>query len=119
MFDLGTGLRPWGRSFPGTDPVTLHALVTHLHWDHVQESAVLRAAAVVRHDGAHLRPRRGDDSMATTFGRFMCPPYFPIRSDDLPAAVHFHDVYCGDFSFDDTSVMSGRFPTPAGPTATA
>ena len=36
VLDLGTGLRPWGCSMAQQSGLTLHALVTHLHWDHIQ-----------------------------------------------------------------------------------
>ncbi|HVT77127.1 MAG TPA: hypothetical protein VHD87_08860, partial [Acidimicrobiales bacterium] len=35
LFDLGTGLRLLGQSMPMT-PFVASALVTHIHWDHVQ-----------------------------------------------------------------------------------
>ena len=36
LFDLGTGLRFFGQACPSNQPLVAHALVTHLHWDHVQ-----------------------------------------------------------------------------------
>ena len=36
LFDLGTGLRYFGQCVPAGQPLRAHALVTHLHWDHVQ-----------------------------------------------------------------------------------
>ena len=37
LLDLGTGLRYFGKQFVGKDEsVDAVALVTHLHWDHIQ-----------------------------------------------------------------------------------
>ena len=36
VFDLGTGLRYFGVSCPSDRPFEGTALLTHLHWDHVQ-----------------------------------------------------------------------------------
>ena len=36
VFDLGTGLRMWGETLPHDGSFRGHALVTHVHWDHVQ-----------------------------------------------------------------------------------
>lgn len=36
LLDLGTGLRYFGAAHPQDRALRAHALVTHLHWDHVQ-----------------------------------------------------------------------------------
>ena len=36
VFDMGTGLRFFGETQPEGEPFRAHALVSHLHWDHVQ-----------------------------------------------------------------------------------
>ncbi|MBV9951350.1 MAG: MBL fold metallo-hydrolase, partial [Acidimicrobiia bacterium] len=36
VLDLGTGLRFWGTTLPLDGSFRGSALVTHLHWDHVQ-----------------------------------------------------------------------------------
>src|SRR5215510_4230629 len=36
VLDLGTGLRRWGQTLPRDGSFRGSALVTHLHWDHVQ-----------------------------------------------------------------------------------
>lgn len=110
VFDLGTGLRPWGCDMAPGDPITLHALVTHLHWDHVQG---LPFFVPLQHSETEIHiygPGDGDLDMGATFGRFMCPPYFPIRVDDLPASVTFNDVHHRELDIDGTEVMVRPVP---------
>lgn len=97
VFDMGTGLRPWGASMSPGDPVTVHALVTHLHWDHIQG---LPFFTPLQADGTALHvygPCDDGTSLADTFAKFMSPPYFPIEVADLPATVAFHDTHHDDF----------------------
>ncbi|MEJ7584097.1 MAG: MBL fold metallo-hydrolase [Acidimicrobiales bacterium] len=97
MLDLGTGLRFWGQtlrcdgSFRGT------ALVTHLHWDHVQG---LPFFAPINCPGASIDvyapPPELGTSVSDAFGDFMRPPYFPVRASDLFGDIRFHDASACD-----------------------
>jgi phosphoribosyl 1,2-cyclic phosphodiesterase len=110
VFDLGTGLRPWGCSMTPGDPLTVHALVTHLHWDHIQGLPFftpLQSGETALHV---YGPPDADRSMAETFAQFMSPPYFPIGVGDLPARVEFHDAHHDDFDLDGTAVMARPVP---------
>ncbi len=92
LFDLGTGLRPYGATCPLDGSFAGTALVTHLHWDHVQG---LPFFAPVHFQGARLDiygPAQEEGSLGEVFGRFMRPPYFPVQYTDLAGEVTFHDV---------------------------
>lgn len=110
VLDLGTGLRPWGCSMPPGDPLTVHAFVTHLHWDHVQGMPFFTPLQSPETNLHIYGPGEGDDTLAERFGRFMCPPFFPIEVQHLPAEIDFHDVHDDDLEFDGTSVMSRPVP---------
>jgi phosphoribosyl 1,2-cyclic phosphodiesterase len=110
VFDLGTGMRLWGCSLPHGDPIRIHVLLTHLHWDHVQGLPFFTPLQSPGTSVDIYGPGDGGRSMAETFGEFMCPPYFPIRVGDLPASVEFHDAHCSDFTIDGTEVMSRSVP---------
>jgi phosphoribosyl 1,2-cyclic phosphodiesterase len=110
VLDMGTGLRFWGAQLPTDRPFVGHALVTHLHWDHVQGlpffSPVLRA-------GSELdvyAPPPGDSTLEEAFDEFMAPPYFPVRVADLPGDMRFHPVTDADFSIGDVHVMARSVP---------
>jgi hypothetical protein len=87
VFDLGTGLRYFGASWPSDHPFDGTALVTHLHWDHVQG---LPFFVPLLRDGAHLdvyAPAQEDGrSVHEAFDAFLRPPYFPVTLEHLVKA---------------------------------
>ena len=97
LFDLGTGLRlcGLGDGCPGTvngRPFRGTALVSHLHWDHVQG---LPFFGPLHYGGAHLDvygPADPGTTLVESFDAFMNPPFFPICFRDLPGTIEFHDV---------------------------
>lgn len=92
MLDLGTGLRFWGETQPLDGSFAAHALVTHLHFDHVQGLPFLAAAD---RPGARLdiyAPAQPEQSLGDAFEGFIRPPYFPIRWEDLRGEYRFHEV---------------------------
>ena len=97
LFDMGTGMRFYGETLP-IEPV-FHglALVTHLHWDHVQG---LPFFTPIHRTGAKLAVcgRSEEMGLQEAFESFMRPPYFPIRPGDLFGDVEFRDV--ADEAFD-------------------
>ncbi len=113
VLDLGTGLRTYGqqeaertagRPFRGT------ALVTHLHWDHVQG---LPFFTPVNQPGARLDvygPVHDGCSMEAAFDAFMAPPYFPIGHRDLAGDIVFHDVGDATFAVGAATVTSRLVP---------
>ncbi len=95
VLDLGTGLRMWGDTLPCDGSFRGHALVTHVHWDHVQG---LPFFGPVLQPGASLDvygpPPETDGvrSLADCFEQFICPPLFPVCLDQLPGDIRIHTV---------------------------
>ena len=115
IFDLGTGLRLFGATQPMDGSFCGTALVTHIHWDHVQG---LPFFPPIHKNGARLDiygPAQKNGSLHDVFGNFMCPPYFPVHFSELEGDVNFHDV-----EDDDLQVGSAKIkvrPVPhTGPT---
>ena len=90
VLDLGTGLRFFGATLPADQPFRGHALVTHLHWDHVQGLPFF--APILRPESSFdiYAPGADDAALAGAFDEFMSPPYFPVRVADLPGDMRFH-----------------------------
>ena len=111
VLDLGTGLRFWGQTLPTDGSFRGRALVTHLHWDHVQG---LPFFVPVDRPGARLDvygPRQEDGtSLAEVFDDFMRPPYFPLRAADLRGTIVFHDLGDADLSMGEAKVRVRSVP---------
>jgi len=116
LFDLGTGLRYFGVSCPSDRPFEGTALLTHLHWDHVQG---LPFFVPLLRDGAHLdvyAPAQEDGrSVHEAFDAFIRPPYFPVTLEHLVGTVTFRDVGDDEFEVGTAKVMSRSIPH-CGPT---
>ncbi len=111
VLDLGTGLRFWGDTLATDGSFRGHALVTHLHWDHVQG---LPFFVPVNRPGAQFDiygPTQDDGvSLEDAFEEFMRPPYFPVRVADLAGEFRFHALEDGDHVVGDAKVRSHRVP---------
>ena len=92
LLDLGTGLRYFGAEYPSGHGIRAHALVTHLHWDHVQGMPFCRPLLT---DSSTLRihgPSHDGVPFGDAFDQLMRPPFFPIRADELPGDVSFETL---------------------------
>jgi len=120
LVDLGTGVRYAldGGSAAATGVATdvPHAhvgacLLTHLHWDHTQGLPFL---AALRHPDTVLdvyAPRPEESvGLAEAFAAKIRPPQFPIRLDEFPGTVRFHEVGDDDFEAHGWRVASRLVP---------
>ncbi|MDH3683426.1 MAG: MBL fold metallo-hydrolase [Acidimicrobiia bacterium] len=93
--DLGTGLRYLGRDLDDrgqSNGFAATALISHLHWDHIQGTPFFRP---LLGEGATLEivgPRQNGSTLETEFTRFVRPPVFPVAIDQLPGDVTFRDA---------------------------
>jgi phosphoribosyl 1,2-cyclic phosphodiesterase len=111
VLDLGTGLRAYGETQPSDGSFRGHALVTHLHFDHVQGLPFFACAdrpgarfdlyAPVQPDGPALRD---------VFTDFIRPPYFPVCCTELRGDYRFHGVADTDLVVGDAKVTVRTVP---------
>jgi phosphoribosyl 1,2-cyclic phosphodiesterase len=97
LFDLGTGLRSFGCTQPLDGSFSATALVTHIHWDHVQGLPFFPPAD---RTGARLRiygPQSEEGSFRDLIDGLIRPPYFPVRIGDLRGDYSFHEVLKDEF----------------------
>ncbi len=93
ILDLGTGLRYLGMEIMkelGDSPFTGTALVTHLHWDHVQGLPFF--VPVLRPDSrlTVVGPEQeNEQTLRSAFETFISPPLFPVDLEILPGTVDF------------------------------
>lgn len=110
MLDLGTGIRAFGATQPLDGTFAATALVSHLHWDHVQG---LPFFPPVDREGARLEiyaPAQDGERLGETFGRLMCPPFFPITYHDLRGQITWHEVVDDDFEIPGGKVRARPVP---------
>lgn len=110
LFDLGTGLRFFGLTQPRDGSFRGTALVSHLHWDHVQGIPFF---APMLAEGAHLdvyAPVEDGTSLCEAVRSFMSPPYFPVEIDALPGTFSFTEVRDGVFDVDGAKVTVAEVP---------
>jgi phosphoribosyl 1,2-cyclic phosphodiesterase len=116
IFDLGTGLTPYGMLLGGVaHPFRGHALLTHLHWDHVQGLPFFTPLHNPESALHVYAPAQPDGSVGETFGRLMQPPFFPITVNQLHGSVTFQDLTNDTVRIGNACVRS-RFVPHVGPT---
>lgn len=110
VFDIGTGLRLWGATLPADGSFSGTALVTHMHWDHVQGlpffTPIDRVGATLDVYG----PTPEEGPWGDVFRDLMKPPYFPVRPDELRGDIRFHDVNDDDIAFGNAKVKVRPVP---------
>jgi phosphoribosyl 1,2-cyclic phosphodiesterase len=110
VLDLGTGLRFWGQRLPLDGTFRGAALVTHVHWDHVQGLPFFPPAD---RPGARFDiygPAEPGTTLDAAFREFMRPPFFPVSPTDLRGDVAFHDLADADVVIGDAKVLARPVP---------
>ena len=110
LLDLGTGLRFYGLDRPNDGTFRGSALVSHLHWDHVQGIPFF---APILAPGAHLdvyAPVQESGPLVDAVRSFIQPPYFPVELDALPGTFTFHEVERDVIDIDGAKVTVAPVP---------
>ncbi len=110
LLDLGTGLRYAAKTL--TDgPFNGTALLTHLHWDHLQGLPFFTPILAAGAEFDIYGPEQGDgQTMADTMAALITPPAFPVPLFDLPGELRVHDVGDTTFQVDGFTVTSRLIP---------
>jgi phosphoribosyl 1,2-cyclic phosphodiesterase len=94
VLDAGTGLRALGGSLP--NPVELHLLLSHFHWDHIQGFPFFTPAYVPGNRVEIYGPERaaGRDVRAA-LDLQMRAPHFPVGLEAMRAELGFYPLPAG------------------------
>lgn len=106
VVDAGTGIRPLGLALVGRPRRPLHILLSHLHLDHIEG---LGFFAPLWLDGQELHiwgPPSPVAALERRISRYLSPPLFPIRLDEVPADVVCHDLPAETFELGSATVTA-------------
>jgi phosphoribosyl 1,2-cyclic phosphodiesterase len=92
VLDAGTGMRPLGVVMQDNLPVELHILLTHLHLDHLQGLGFFRPLFAPGLDIHIWGPTSPVQHLAERISMYLSPPLFPVRLEDVPSHLTFHDA---------------------------
>jgi len=113
LLDLGTGARYFGHRQPRDRPFRATALVTHLHWDHVQGlpffPPLLRAGAPPAELTLYAPPPE-EGTVAEAFDMLVGPPFFPVTVRDFAGAITFEACHDQVLHIDDAEVLVRPVP---------
>jgi phosphoribosyl 1,2-cyclic phosphodiesterase len=111
ILDLGTGLRAFGCAWPAGKPFRGSALVSHLHWDHVQGLPFFGPALCAGAQVDLYGPTQEDGrTLEAAFDEFIKPPYFPVTISQLPADIRVHVCPEEPFSIGSATVTALQVP---------
>jgi phosphoribosyl 1,2-cyclic phosphodiesterase len=106
VVDAGTGIRTLGIELVRRSPRALHLLLTHLHLDHI-EGLGFFAPLWIEGQELHIwGPPSPVASLDQRLSRYLSPPLFPIRLDEVPATVHCHDLPSESFELGSATVTA-------------
>ncbi len=117
LLDLGTGVRVFGQGLAKGVAFHGRALVSHLHWDHVQGLPFFGPALCAGNRLDIYAPPPGCGmTLAEAFDTCIRPPFFPVTLADLPGTTALHEAVLGErFELDGASVLALAVPH-VGPT---
>lgn len=105
--DMGSGARPFGAHVlarQGGRPATVNVFMSHLHWDHIMGFPFFGPAYV---PGTRIRIHGCHEVLEKAFRLQQSPPCFPVRFEQLGAAIEFVRLAAGE-----TREVSGVSVTP-------
>jgi phosphoribosyl 1,2-cyclic phosphodiesterase len=114
VLDAGTGIRRLGHSLP-PEVVRVDVLLTHLHMDHIQGLGFFELLHRPGYEVHIWGPGSATVDLRTRLTRYMSPPLFPVRLNDLACDLHVHDINEGAFEIPGVDVRTALVCHP-GPT---
>lgn len=109
ILDAGTGLRPLGRSLTREfkdQPLQLHILLSHTHWDHIQGLPFFQPLYKPHNRIRILGYEGARSGLFNVLSSQMESPYFPIGLKELPSNVEIDELRDMEFRVGDIRVES-------------
>jgi phosphoribosyl 1,2-cyclic phosphodiesterase len=115
VLDAGTGMRALGVLMQRDPPATLHVLLTHLHLDHLQGLGFFRPLFADGMDIHIWGPTSPVQHLSERIAMYLSPPLFPVRLDEVPSRLTFHDAPEQAVTIGSATMRAGKV-THQGPT---
>jgi phosphoribosyl 1,2-cyclic phosphodiesterase len=115
VLDAGTGMRPLGAGMVHEPPTELHVMLTHLHMDHLQGLGFFRPLFMSDLDIHIWGPASPVQGLAERIAMYLSPPLFPVRLEEVPSRLTFHDAPEEAVIIGSATVRAGKV-THQGPT---
>mgnify|MGYP003288361563 CR=1 FL=1 len=98
VLDCGTGARELGLALLAEGPPTIHLLLTHTHWDHIQGFPFF-APAYLPGTNLNVYATPGlERTLEEALSGQMQHTYFPVRLSELRSQIAVHEVGEGTFN---------------------
>jgi phosphoribosyl 1,2-cyclic phosphodiesterase len=111
LLDLGTGVRLYGDTIPAERRFEAVALVSHLHWDHVQGLPFFTPALRPGNRLQIFAPAPGDGrSLQEAVDTCLCPPFFPVSLKDLRGEISFVECEHAEIEVGNAVVRAALVP---------
>jgi phosphoribosyl 1,2-cyclic phosphodiesterase len=116
IIDAGTGIRRLGQELMtgpfGAGAGTVHLLISHTHWDHIQGIPFF-APLYVKGNRINVYARQRDVHLKTIFSSQTEDPYFPISLDEVAADINYNALVDGQtFSIGGVQARCARLNHP-------
>ena len=115
VLDAGTGIRLLGLALGQERPKEIHLLLTHMHLDHVEGLGFFLPLFDPDTQIHVWGPVWEERSLRDRIVAYLSLPLFPLRFEQIPARLHFHDVPEETFELGNVKVSAARVTHP-GPT---
>ena len=109
IFDAGTGIRELGLTLIQEslgEPLTVHLLISHTHWDHIQGFPFF----VPAYEGTTTLHVYGSPGQGRSLEKLltgqMDPDYFPVAFGDLESSLTIHEYRGEDFRIGDATISA-------------
>ncbi|HST14608.1 MAG TPA: MBL fold metallo-hydrolase [Gaiellaceae bacterium] len=111
ILDAGTGIRPLGLSLREV-PDRIDLLLTHLHLDHVEGLGFFAPLFASDRTITIWGPPQEGTPLADWIAKYLSPPFFPRRFEELPSKIEFVELGEETWHLDGLNVTSARVTHP-------
>ncbi len=92
IFDAGSGLRVLGESMDLSKKHSIHLMISHPHWDHINGFPFFTPIYIPGNTVHVYGPSTFELTIEDVINGQMKYTYFPVRTAELQAEMHFHEL---------------------------